>query len=124
VFANWTSARAGAVTELDAEAERLWGEVQAGWQDPARHDAFVKHCSAAGLLAAAGRRYRLRLDEAPGDAEAARMQQRILTMAAAALAPLAAQRPAAAARGRFLLWAVIIGVAAGIVGSLVWRALR
>ena len=55
-----------------------------------RHDAFLKHCATAGRLAAAGRKYRERLDAYPEDPVAAQMQARIVGMATAALAPIRA----------------------------------
>jgi hypothetical protein len=84
-FALWTAEQEAAVVQLDEAALALWEAAQADWHDAGKHDAFLKHCSLAGSLAAAGRRYRQRLDEQPGDAVAARMQERILAMATATL---------------------------------------
>lgn len=81
VFALWTPEKAAEIVQLDEGAERLWVEVEGAWEDEARHDAFLKHCSLAGMLPAAGRRYRDRLDRDPRDPIASRMQERILAMA-------------------------------------------
>lgn len=85
VFAKWSPEEAsGVVAPLDERAEALWADALASWNDEGRHDAFLKHCSAAGLLAAAGRRYRARLDERPGDQVTVRMQERVLHLATVA----------------------------------------
>jgi hypothetical protein len=126
VFARWDAgAGAAAAGELDARGEALWAELQDGarWSDEAHHHDFLKHCAAAGCLAAAGRRYRLRLDAQPGDALAARMQARVVAMASAALAPM--RTPPPPANRRKLLLAMAGGAAIlGAVAGLLSRRLR
>jgi hypothetical protein len=125
VFARWKPpAPVGAADGfLDTKGEKLWGELDEHWSDEARHQAFLKHCAAAGCLAAAGRRYRQRLDDHPEDGVAGRMQARIVAMVAATLTPTAAP-PAPVNRQRWLL--VLAGVAAlgGAVGGLLYRRFR
>jgi hypothetical protein len=110
-FALWTAEQEAGVVRLDAEAEALWSAASADWHDAARHDAFLKHCSLAGALAPAGRRYRERLDAQPSDAVAARMQERILTMATASLLHPAAAPTPVTRQGWFWLVLVIFAVA-------------
>ena len=86
-FALWTPVADTPAAQLDEEAELLWSAARAAWETLDNHEAFVKYCSRAGLLAAAGRRYREHLDRHGQDAVAAQMQARILTMATAGYIP-------------------------------------
>jgi hypothetical protein len=124
VFARWTpEAAAAAAAPLDGEGERLWAAAREAWQDEARHDAFVKHCSRAGQLAAAGRLYRGRLDADAGDAVATRMQKRIIAMASVALEPVRAQR-APVTRSRWFWIVVGLGVVGGALAGVLASARR
>jgi hypothetical protein len=119
-FALWTPVQEAAVARLDEGAEALWSAAVADWQDPGKHDAFLKHCSLTGSLAAAGRRYRQRLDQQPGDGVATRMQERVLAMATAALVrPSVA--PAPVTRQTWF-WAVLL--VCGVVGTAVALLVR
>jgi hypothetical protein len=107
---------------LEEEAERLWAEVESGWEESARHDAFLEHCASHRLLASAARRYRARLDQQPGDAVATRMQQRIIFLASQPLAALAG-RPRAASplsRSRWFAVVVLLSAVAGVVGGMLF----
>jgi hypothetical protein len=99
--------------ELDAEGEALWSAVVADWGDATAHDRFVQHCYRTARLAAAGARYRGRLAGEPGDAMAARMQERVVFLSMQALVPTAR---AAAGRWAFFQspWflAIVLGCAA------------
>jgi hypothetical protein len=55
VFAYWNPEKAAQVIKLDEKAEAMWTNVRRSWRDESKHDAFLKYCSMAGLLAAAGR---------------------------------------------------------------------
>jgi hypothetical protein len=123
VFARWDQPAGAVAGDLDAEGQALWSELERRWSDEPRHHAFLQHCAAAGCLAAAGRRYRLRLDAAPDDALAARMQARIVGMATAALAPMRSLPPPANRR-KLLLGLAVAAAAAGAVGGLLFRRLR
>src|SRR5512139_784100 len=77
------------------EAE-AWAEVLAGWNDEARHRAYLDRFDDLEGLAAAGRRYRDALLARPGDAMAARQRDEVLRRALAqGLASLPRTRPAA-----------------------------
>jgi hypothetical protein len=106
-FALWTAEEAVDAARLDDRGEVLWAEVVAGWETVERHDVFLKHCSLAGLLGPAGRRYRQRLDDDPADAMAARMQERVMAMATAAFIRPQAAVPRAVTRNMWF-WAVVI----------------
>ena len=112
-------AGSAAIPPLDEAAEALFAACQAAWEDDQRHDKFVKYCSAAGLLAAAARCYRLYLDEHPGDPIATRMQQRILTMASLLLST---QKPARQPVTRSRGFVILVGLAAlaGIIGAILY----
>jgi hypothetical protein len=123
VFARWTAEQARASAPLEGAAAALWQELEGAWQDEARHDAFVKHCSQAGLLGPAGRLYRERLDRDPADAIAARMQKRIVAMATAALAPIRA--PAAPlTQRRWFAWLVLGAILLGGLLAVLLRSRR
>ncbi len=121
VFALWTPDKAAvALVPLDPRGDELWAGLAADWRNIARHDAFAKHCSLVGTLAAAGRCYRERLDAAPDDAVAQQMQARIVSMAMVQLPARAAQPPEPVTRSKWF-WGVmfLVGVA-GILGGLIF----
>jgi hypothetical protein len=124
VFALWNPEAAPPVVRLDPEAEALWTALCAHWEDAARHEAFVKHCSARGLLAAAGRRYRERLETDPRDAVALRMRDRIVAMATAQLQAVAgvggARRPTPVTRSRGFWVVLALSAVAAVVGALLY----
>ena len=123
VFARWTTKLHKAIDRsLDPESEQLWTALLATWPDDGKHDLFVKHCAQAGILHAAGMRYREYLDSHPGDPTAARMQSRIVGMATAALLPMRGQ-VAATSRGRWFLWVIAVGAVGGILAGLFFQAI-
>ena len=113
------TATATAIPPLDATALALFAACEAAWDDDARHDKFVKYCSAAGLLAAAARQYRLRLDRDPEDAKAGKMQQRIVTMASFLLAKHHPP-PEPLTRSRWFLILVGVAAIAGLLAALLY----
>lgn len=119
MLAFWTPEAAAAVENLDEAAELLWVDALSAWEDEALHDAFLKHCSQAGLLAPAGRRYRDRLDTNPGDGVAARMQDRILKMATAAFGFHAAP-PVPVTRTRTFWLIAFVGLVIGAIAGLLF----
>jgi hypothetical protein len=119
VFERWTPELAAEQIVMDDEGESLWAAVQASWNDDSTHDAFLKHCSLSGRLALAGRRYRERLDQAPKDPTAGRMQERVVSMATLTFAQRA-PKPIPVTRTR-MFWAVLacfVGI--GIVSALLY----
>jgi hypothetical protein len=114
VFSRWTPGPDApeAAPHLDEEAEALWAAAVASWTDVDRHEVFLKHCSRAGLLGPAGRRYRERVDQQPMDPIAAQMQSRVLAMATAGFIRPAAM-PTPVTRSTWF-WAIMVvcGVAA------------
>lgn len=69
-------------TELAAE-DAAWAEVLAGWDDEARHRAYLARFDDLDGLAAAGGRYRAVLAKRPGDAVAARFRDEVVRRAMA-----------------------------------------
>jgi hypothetical protein len=81
-------------TELVAE-DAAWAEVLAGWDDEARHRAYLARFDDLDGLATAGGRYRAVLAERPGDAVAARFRDEVVRRAMAqGLASLPRSAPA------------------------------
>jgi len=120
VFSRWTPEQSAGVAQLDERAEALWAAARDNWRDEHRHAAFLEHCSQAGLLAPAGRRYRERLDADPQDAVAARMQQKVLAMATAGFVP-SGKPPAPVTRSTWF-WGVLVACAlAGVLAALFLR---
>lgn len=118
IFSRWNAASSTATVPIDAQGEALWRDVLDDWSNTARHDAFVKHCSAQGSLASAGRRYREALDARPDDAVARRMQERVVGMATVVLTARA-PAPAPVTRRRWF-WALTgLSFVLGMVGALV-----
>ena len=81
-------ARASGEPGADADAAppgeaEAWAEVLAGWDDEARHRAYLARFTDLDGLAAAGRRYRDALLARPGDAMAARQRDEVLRRAVA-----------------------------------------
>ncbi len=123
MFARWSPDRAAPLQPLDEQGQRLWAELVERWDDEARHDTFVKHCSTVGRLPAAGRMYRSHLDREPANGLATRMQARIVGMASAQLTPSQPPGTVVSRRGWFW-WVLILGALAGVLGSLLFRAWR
>jgi hypothetical protein len=57
---------AGEAGGEDAEAARLWQEVEAAWTDAARHDAFIAYCQRTQQFPLAAGRYRVAASGARG----------------------------------------------------------
>jgi hypothetical protein len=121
VFAYWNPEKAAQVVKLDEKAEALWATVRRSWRDETKHDAFLKYCSMAGQLAAAGRCYRLRLDKTPDDQMAVKMQERIVAMATLSMArPTIPAKPVT--RTQWFWMILVIGVIAGVIASFVIKS--
>ncbi len=100
----------------DAEA---WAEVLAGWEDEARHRAYLDRFGNLDGLAMAGGRYRAVLAARPGDPIAARFRDEVVGRAMAQ--GLAALPRSAAEHGRAKL---VVRIAAGaVIGGLVLAAI-
>lgn len=120
MFALWNPEQTPRLTPLDPKAESLWRAAEAAWQSYDAHDAFLKYCSLGGLLPAAGRHYRVRLDQDPTDVMAQQMQKRVLTMATALLGSPQG-RPAAPFTRSTAFWIVLAcSLFAGIVAALMF----
>src|SRR5512144_414453 len=70
-------------SEAEAAEAAAWTEVLAGWEDEARHRAYLARFQDLEGLATAGRRYRDVLDARPDDAIAARFRDEVLKRAVA-----------------------------------------
>jgi hypothetical protein len=108
------------VARLDEAGEALWAEAQASGATLEKHEAFVRHCSAAGLLALAGRRYRERLDQQPMDPVATQMQARILAMATAGFVVPSAT-PIPVTRSLWFWVVIVLCSVGGMTGALFLR---
>jgi hypothetical protein len=118
VYSRWSPDKAAQLVKLDEKAEALWSAARRSWKDESKHDAFLKYCSLAGLLAAAGRCYRLRLDRHPEDPVAAAMQERIVAMATLSFArPTAPPKPVTRTQWFWII--LVVGVIAGVIASFV-----
>ncbi len=83
-----------AAERADTAEAAAWAEVLSGWDDEARHRAYLARCHDLEGLASAGRRYRDALAEHPGDAMAARFRDEVLRRAVAqGLASLPREAP-------------------------------
>ena len=114
-----TGAPSAAIPLLDPTATALYAACEALWDDEQRHDKFVKYCSSSGLLASAARQYRLRLERQPDDLVAAKMQQRIVTMASFLLAKHHPP-PEPLTRSRWFLILVGVAAIAGLLAALLY----
>ena len=121
VFALWKPEQKPQVMPLDPTAEVLWSAAQQEWASTPAHDAFLKHCSVAGLLPAAGRRYRERLDQEPNDPVAVQMQKRVLAMATALLGAPAPKPPAPFTRSTAFWVVLLCSLFVGIVAAMMFR---
>ncbi|MDX2021438.1 MAG: hypothetical protein SF187_14445 [Deltaproteobacteria bacterium] len=121
VFALWKPEEAPQVVALDEAAEALWAKAVADWNNTDAHDAFLKHCSVLGMLSAAGRRYRERLDERPTDEVAQQMQKRVLAMATALLGAPPQKPPAPFTRSGGFWMVLLCALFVGIIAALTFR---
>lgn len=121
VFALWNPENAPMVVALDEGAESLWSAAITNWHNVEAHDAFLKYCSVANMLPAAGRRYRERLDERSDDEIALQMQKRVLAMATAAMGANAQKPPEPITRSG-VFWVVIVAaLSLGIIAAMMFR---
>jgi hypothetical protein len=122
IFERWNPAAAeGVVAGLDDRGKALWAAAVGDWGDGQKHAAFVKYCSAAGTLGAAGRHYRARLDAHPKDTIARDMQNRIVAMATVQLPTLAVttvREPVT--RSRWFWGIMFLFAVAGILGGAIF----
>jgi hypothetical protein len=79
------------------------------WDDDKAHEKAIKHAASSGQLAALGQRYRVVLDERPGDGRAIAAQQRIIGAAMATMTPasFSVSKSNESPSGRLILLAVI-----------------
>ena len=119
VFERWTQSHDSArpARALDEKAEEMFRQLEAHWSDEAAHEAFLKHCATAGCLGPAGQKYRQRLDRHPRDPVATKMQERIVSMAAAVLVPLKSA-PVPANKGRWFWYVVAVAAVVGALAGL------
>ncbi len=83
-----------AAEHADTAEAAAWADVLAGWDDEARHRAYLARFRDLEGLARAGRRYRDVLAARPGDAIAARFRDEVLKRAVAhGLASLPREKP-------------------------------
>jgi hypothetical protein len=101
-------------SEADAAEAGAWAEVLAGWEDEARHRAYLARFHDLEGLATAGRRYRDVLAARPGERIATRFRDEVLKRAVAhGLASLprqAPEHPRAKLAVRVAAGAVVVGL--------------
>lgn len=120
-FSLWRAEQASLQNRMDARAQELWKSVQVDWQNQSRHDEFAKYCLQANILPAAGRCYRDRLDTAPGDAMATKMQAEILAKATLGLVVQQQKRPDEPITRSKWFWVIVVtSMALAILGAFIW----
>jgi hypothetical protein len=120
-FSLWRAEQEDMRNKLDARAQELWQGVQADWQNESRHEEFAKYCLQANILPAAGRCYRDRLDTAPGDPVATKMQAEILSKATLGLMVQQQKRPAEPLTRSKWFWVIVVtSMALAILGAFIW----
>jgi len=109
---------------LPEALEASWRALETTWTDAERHAAFLASCTSAEVLGEAVRRYRLKAEQAPGDALASRFRDDAVSrlMAHATLLPDLApgdrpRRPSPVAIGAALV--AVLGL-----GALVFWLLK
>ncbi len=109
-----------AETQSEAEAQ-AWEEVVQGWDDEARHRAYLERQGGLEGLAVAGRRYREALDARPGDPIALRWRDEVVKRATVAgLALLPREKPF---ESRVPRWTRVAGlVVVGVLLALAFAA--
>lgn len=110
---------------LSAPLEDLWARVEASWTDPARHEAFLSACVSVEVLSEAVRRYRVRSEQAPGDALASRFRDDATTrlMAHAELPPSSPREDAGSSLSKPaspVTLVLVVACLALFVGVLYW----
>jgi hypothetical protein len=103
--------------------DAAWQRVEARWDDPEAHRAFLSLCFELERMPEAARRYREVRDGDPdrrGEAET-RIDQ-LLTMATRQL--LLSRTPAPPGRARRRLLWVAMGLSLGMISFVVWTILR
>lgn len=106
----------GAQAELAQAFERLLP----AWGSDAEHKQLLKRASMLNELAFVGQRYRLVLEEAPGDPAARRAQNEILSLAMASLSQTRdLGSPAEGSRSRAGVAAAIVLLVLALIGALV-----
>jgi hypothetical protein len=124
VFELWKETEAAPLPQLDPAGETLWHAVKADWENPAAHEAFIRHCLQVDRLGPAGRLYRERLDENPKDAVAAAMQKQVLSKAALTLELHKSPMVAPVTRSKWFWLIVLTAMAMGILFGLFYRRFR
>jgi hypothetical protein len=101
-----------------------WAEVQARWDDPAAHQAYLARFPDLDGLTTAGRRYREALAARPGDAVALAMKAEVVkraTVVGLAMLPRSAPPRAASTGWRRLLVLAVAGWVVAAGGWMAWK---
>jgi hypothetical protein len=115
-----------AETESEAEAG-AWDEVVRGWDDDARHRAYLERHGGLEGLALAGRRYREALEARPDDPVALRWRDEVVKRATVAgLALLPREKPFEARVPRWTRAAglVVVGILLAVAFAAFLRVLH
>jgi hypothetical protein len=114
----------GAAEDEAAAEAAAWAAVEARWDEPAAHQAYLDRGTDLDRLAAAGRRYRDALAARPGDTVALAMKGEVLKRATVVgLAMLPRTPPPRQAGGRARRIAVLV-MAAWLALTLAWLIYR
>lgn len=110
--------------EIRPEEEAAWAEVQARWEEPEIHQAYLARFSDLPGLAAAGARYKAALDLKPGDPVAQRGRDEVVRRATViALAQMPRTKPPAQLSPG-LRRLLLVVVSAAMAGAVAWILTR
>lgn len=105
-----------------ATDEAAWAEVLAGWEDEARHRAYLDRFTDLEGLAVAGRRYRDALAHRPGDPVATRWRDEVVKRAMVQGLASTPRTTAAPASRRAAVRALVFFVALALGAAAWWVA--
>ena len=103
---------------MEPQRAYTWVDVEAAWEDPDVHDAFLVQCRDTGNLRHAAECYRNRLAQDPEDPIALKRRQQIMALAMMSMNLEAARREAEreetpSRRGSLPLLLALVGAAIG-----------
>ncbi len=114
-----------AVFALPEEIEVRWTDLERSWNDPARHEEFLRVCNSAELLAEAVRRYRLKAEQAPSDALAQRYRDEAVSrLLALTSLPVPTAESETSSSTRTWVVGIAVALVVALLGTLVYSMLR
>jgi hypothetical protein len=101
-----------------------WAEVEARWDDPAAHRAYLARFPDLDGLATAGRRYRAALEARPGDAVALAMKAEVVKRATVVGLAMLPRTPQPALAGGKWKRRALLALASWLASALAWLLWR